>query len=205
MVAEFQLIDVDTQQQKSSAAAVGGGTASSIAADDTTLPITTTTPLENADATLPTPPPLRCPHPSEWQGRWILVHSEISAPVVFDSGVLIITHQKNAITGEDEYVSTSTLKLRIRCLPCITFPIKEHTISRMTGGGNFRTYSTKNGTIEYGRVVEGNKNKYVTVGKKGTNEIVFDGDKCYMKNVDARYSLYTKQEWRRVGESSDGS
>ena len=129
-------------------------------------------------------------------GRWILVDSEMSTSLVqMTSGEMIVTR-----TGEDEYTSVTSWKLRFCCLPCISIPGSNSNVTKVTGEDTFTMTNKQtnliDGNVEYGKI-EGN-NKYKTVGKKGTNEIEYRGDRCYMKIVDARYSLYVKQEWKRV-------
>ena len=129
-------------------------------------------------------------------GRWILVDSEMSTSLVqMTSGEMIVTR-----TGEDEYTSVTSWKLRFCCLPCISIPGGNSNVTKVTGEDTFTMTNKQtnliDGNVEYGKI-EGN-NKYKTVGKKGTNEIEYRGDRCYMKIVDARYSLYVKQEWKRV-------
>ena len=129
-------------------------------------------------------------------GRWVLVDSEMSTSLFqMTSGEMIVTR-----TGEDEYTSVTSWKLRFCCLPCISIPGGNSNVTKVTGEDTFTMTNKQtnliDGNVEYGKI-EGN-NKYKTVGKKGTNEIEYRGDRCYMKIVDARYSLYIKQEWKRV-------
>ena len=129
-------------------------------------------------------------------GRWVLVDSEMSTSLFqMTSGEMIVTR-----TGEDTFEAITSWKLRFCCLPCISIPGSNINVTKVTGEDTFTVRNKRtnllDGNVEYGKI-EGN-NKFKTVGKKGTNEIEYRGDRCYMKIVDARYSLYIKQEWKRV-------
>ena len=129
-------------------------------------------------------------------GRWVLVSSEFSTSLFqMTSAEMIVTR-----TGKNEYTCITSWKLRFCCLPCISIPGSNTNVTKVTGEDTFTVINKRtnllDGNVEYGKI-EGN-NKYKTVGKKGTNEIEYRGDRCYMKIVDARYSLYVKQEWKRV-------
>ena len=131
-------------------------------------------------------------------GRWVLIDSKISTPLIsFKSGEMTVKHQKNEETGEDEYLTNTSWKMRLCCFP---YRGSSTSITRLTGKDTFTVQNKKtnlvDGLVDYGRR-EGN-NKFKTVGKKGTNEVEYKGDRCHMKITDARYSLYIEQEWKRV-------
>jgi len=131
-------------------------------------------------------------------GRWVLIDSKISTPMIsFKSGEMTVKHQKNEETGEDEYVTDTKWTMRLCCFP---YRGSSTSITRLTGKDtftvNFNKANVVDGLVDYGKR-EGN-NKFKTVGKKGTNEVEYKGDMCYMKITDARYSLYIEQEWKRV-------
>ena len=130
-------------------------------------------------------------------GRWVLVDSEMSTSLFqMTSAEMIVTR-----TGEDTFEAITSWKLRFCCLPCISIPGSNINVTKVTGEDTFTVRNKRtnllDGNVEYGKI-EGN-NKFKTVGKKGTNEIEYRGDRCYMKIVDARYSLYIKQEYKKVG------
>ena len=131
-------------------------------------------------------------------GRWVLIDSKISTPMIsFKSGEMTVKHQKNEETGEDEYVTDTKWTMRLCCFP---YRGSSTSITRLTGKDtftvNFNKANVVDGLVDYGKR-EGN-NKFKTVGKKGTNEVEYKGDRCHMKITDARYSLYIEQEWKRV-------
>jgi len=65
-------------------------------------------------------------------GRWILVNSEISTPFMsFISGEMVIAHQLNEKTGEDEFITKTSWKIRYCCLPCIKFRGTNTSITRI--------------------------------------------------------------------------
>ena len=135
---------------------------------------------------------------SVFLGRWVLIDSKISTPMIsFKSGEMTVKHQKNEETGEDEYVTDTSWTMRLCCFP---YRGSSTSITRLTGKDtftvNFNKANVVDGLVDYGRR-EGN-NKFKTVGKKGTNEVEYKGDRCHMKITDARYSLYIEQEWKRV-------
>ena len=130
-------------------------------------------------------------------GHWVLVDSEMSTSLFqMTSAEMIVTR-----TGEDTFEAITSWKLRFCCLPCISIPGSNINVTKVTGEDTFTVRNKRtnllDGNVEYGKI-EGN-NKFKTVGKKGTNEIEYRGDRCYMKIVDARYSLYIKQEYKKVG------
>jgi len=131
-------------------------------------------------------------------GRWILVNSEISTPFMsFISGEMVITHQLNEKTGEDEFVTKTLWKMRYCCLPCIKFRGTNTSITRYTGEEEFTVTNMKTDIVDFPYCKRDN-NKFKMVGKSGTNELEYKGDKCYGKIVDPRYSLYINQEWERI-------
>ena len=135
---------------------------------------------------------------SVFLGRWVLIDSKISTPMIsFKSGEMTVKHQKNEETGEDEYVTDTKWTMRLCCFP---YRGSSTSITRLTGKDtftvNFNKANVVDGLVDYGKR-EGN-NKFKTVGKKGTNEVEYKGDRCHMKITDARYSLYIEQEWKRV-------
>ena len=135
---------------------------------------------------------------SVFLGRWVLIDSKISTPMIsFKSGEMTVKHQKNEETGEDEYVTDTKWTMRFCCFP---YRGSSTSITRLTGEDTFTVQNKKSnlvdGLVDYGRR-EGN-NHFKTVGKKGTNEIEYLGDRCHMSITDARYSLYIEQEWKRV-------
>ena len=142
-------------------------------------------------------------HPREamFLGRWVLVDSKMSTPLVnFTSGEMIITRQINEKTGKVEYMSKTSWTLRFCC--CCWSRGSNTSVTRYTSD-NFKTFTITNlrktlidGDVEYGKM-EGD-NKWVTVGKKGTTSVEYLGDKCILKIIDARYSLYATLEYERV-------
>ena len=104
-------------------------------------------------------------------GRWILVNSEISTPFMsFVSGEMVITHQLNEKTGEDEFITKTSWKIRYCCLPCIKFRGTNTSITRKTGeeGDNSFTVTDMKTDIEDYPYCKRDKNKFKMVGKKGT-------------------------------------
>ena len=134
-------------------------------------------------------------------GRWILVNSEISTPLMsFVSGEMIITHQLNEKTGEDEFITKTSWKMRYSCIPCIKFRGTNTSITRKSSedeDNSFTATDMKTDIISF-PYCNRDGNKFKMVGKSGTNEIEYKGDKCYGKIVDPRYSLYITQEWERI-------
>ena len=127
-------------------------------------------------------------------GRWTLVNCEISAPFIsMPSGEMRTKRQINEETGDDEYISDTKWTIRYSCLPCIKFKDKNSSIVKITGKDTYTEMI--DGVRYYGRI-EGNK--LTSVGKTGTHEMEYRDDRCYVKIIDARTSLYVKQEWKRV-------
>ena len=127
-------------------------------------------------------------------GRWTLVNCEISAPFIsMSSGEMITKRQINEETGDDEYISDTKWTIRYSCLPCIKFKDNNSSIVKITGKNTYTEMI--DGVRYYGRI-EGNK--LTSVGKTGTHEMDYRDDRCYVKIIDARTSLYVKQEWKRV-------
>ena len=92
-------------------------------------------------------------------------------------------------------VSNTKWTTRYSCLPlpCIKFPSSNTSIVKMTGKDTYT--ETIDGDVRNGRI-EGNI--LTSVGKSGTHEMEYRDDRCYVKIIDARMSLYVKQEWKRV-------
>ena len=127
-------------------------------------------------------------------GQWALVNCEISAPFIsMPSGEMITKRQINEETGDDEYISDTKWTIRYSCLPCIKFKDNNSSIVKITGKDTYTELI--DGVRYYGRI-EGNK--LTSVGKTGTHEMEYRDDRCYVKIIDARTSLYVKQEWKRV-------
>ena len=127
-------------------------------------------------------------------GRWTLVNCEISAPFIsMPSGEMRTKRQINEETGDDEYISDTKWTIRYSCLPCIKFKDKNSSIVKITGKNTYTEMI--DGVRYYGRI-EGNK--LTSVGKTGTHEMNYKDDRCYVKIIDARTSLYVNQEWKRV-------
>ena len=139
-------------------------------------------------------------HPDEalFLGRWVLVDTKMSTRFVhWTSGEIITTREVNEKTGIVEYHTKTTNKLRLFFCCCIS----NHStnISIYTSNDTFTVSPEKTnileGDVDYGKKVG---DKFITVGKKGTNEVEYRGDKCYMKIVDARFSLVATLEFDRV-------
>ena len=127
-------------------------------------------------------------------GRWILVDCDISAPFIsMTSGEMITKRQINEETGDDEYISDTKWTIRYSCLPCIKFKDNNSSIVKITGKDTYTEMI--DGVRYYGRI-EGNK--LTSVGKTGTHEMEYRDDRCYVKIIVARTSLYVKQEWKSV-------
>lgn len=145
-------------------------------------------------------------HPDEglFLGRWVLVDSQVSTSLLrWMSSYITNTRQVNEKTGKVEYYSIT--KWRIRLCYCFCISGSNTSISIYTSNDTFTMRNKKttivDGDVEYGRR-EGDK--FITVGKKGTNEVKWGGDKCYMKIVDARYSLVSTLEYDRVEPTGAG-
>ena len=141
-------------------------------------------------------------HPDEalFLGRWVLVNSQMSTPLLrWTSGDMITTRHVNDTTGKVEYHTKNSWKFRFCYCCCISG--SNSNISIYTSRETFTMKPAKtgilDGDIEYGRFDE-SENKFICVGKKGTNEVEYRGDRCYMKIIDARYSLVAKLEYERV-------
>lgn len=112
-------------------------------------------------------------------GRWVLVNSEISTPFVsFVSGEMVISHQLNEKTGEDEFITKTSWKIKYCCLPCINFRGTNTSITKYTGEEEFTVTDMKTGIVDF-PYCKRDRNKFKMVGKSGTNELEYRGDKCY--------------------------
>jgi len=121
-------------------------------------------------------------------GRWVLVDSQVSTPLV----KVIRAEMIMTPLGDDEYTINDTWTESI-CW-CYRRTYKTTSIGRGTGPDTFIETNVKTGKVEYGRM-EGNK--HIVVGDQViTHEFV--GDKCYMKIVDPSCSLYIAAEYQRI-------
>ena len=135
---------------------------------------------------------------AQFLGRWVLVDSKMSTKFIrWTSCEMIITREVNETTGKVEYHTKTNWKLNFCFCCCISGSAT--SISSYTSNDTFTVSHDKTnileGGVDYGKKVG---DKFISVGKKGTNEIEYRGDRCYMKIVDARYSLVSTLEYERV-------